>query len=181
MILKMSDGGIEEARQYLKTLFPSEHGNCFECSAGEGDKASLHRFVVAGAAIRYHALNRRTVEDIVALDIALRRDDQDWMETLPPDIDSAIIHKVYYGHFFCHVFHQDYIIRNGHHIGRLKREICKLLDARGARYPAEHNFGHLYEAPAPVVEHYKILDPRNCLNSGIGGTSKKAYWSERSQ
>jgi len=28
------------------------------------------------------------VEDILALDIALRRNDTNWFETLPPDIDS---------------------------------------------------------------------------------------------
>ncbi|MCS5968866.1 hypothetical protein LNP26_19495 [Klebsiella variicola subsp. variicola] len=46
------------------------------------------------------------VEDILALDIALRRNDTEWFEHLPPEIDSQLVHKLYYGHFMCHVFHQ---------------------------------------------------------------------------
>lgn len=71
----------------------------------------LHRFAVASAAIRYRAVHDDEVEDLVALDIALRRDDRDWFEKLPSEIDNKIIHKLYYGHFMCHVFHQDYIIK----------------------------------------------------------------------
>lgn len=66
---------------------------------------------MAGAAIRYRDTHRDEVEDIVALDIALRRNDQQWFETLPEELEQAIIHKLYYGHFLCHVFHQDYIIK----------------------------------------------------------------------
>jgi D-lactate dehydrogenase len=41
------------------------------------------------------------VEDILALDIALRRNDTEWFEHLPPEIDSQLVHKLYYGHFMC--------------------------------------------------------------------------------
>ncbi|VEI45689.1 D-lactate dehydrogenase [Actinobacillus equuli] len=58
----------------------------------------LHRFAVASAAIRYRAIHEQEVEDIVALDIALRRNDQDWFEQLPAEIDAQISHKLYYGH-----------------------------------------------------------------------------------
>lgn len=46
------------------------------------------------------------MEDILALDIALRRNDTEWFEHLPPEIDSKLVHKLYYGHFMCYVFHQ---------------------------------------------------------------------------
>ena len=39
----------------------------------EGKKAFLHRFVVAGAAIRWRAIHRGEVEVIIALDAALTR------------------------------------------------------------------------------------------------------------
>jgi len=52
----------------------------------------------------------------------------------------------------------------------------KLLDARGAQYPAEHNVGHLYEAEPSLINHYKTLDPCNSFNPGIGRTSKCAHW-----
>lgn len=59
-------------------------GSYFVCSEEEGRKAFLHRFAIAGAAIRYRDTHRSEVEDIVALDIALRRNDREWVEQLPP-------------------------------------------------------------------------------------------------
>jgi FAD/FMN-containing dehydrogenase len=67
LLLKMGDDGIAEARAYLKSIFPSKTGDYFECTPDEGDKAFLHRFAAAGAAIRYRAVHDRQVEDIVAL------------------------------------------------------------------------------------------------------------------
>jgi D-lactate dehydrogenase (quinone) len=177
LMLKMGGSGIEDARRLLRATFPSATGDFFECSAAEGDKAFLHRFAAAGAAIRYRAIHRREVEDIVALDIALRRNDRHWVETLPDDVAKPILHRLYYGHFFCHVFHQDYIVAKGHDTAAVEHRLWQLLDARGAQYPAEHNFGHLYEAKPPLIDHYKSLDPCNCFNPGIGRTSKLRHWS----
>ena len=176
LMLKMAGPGIEEARGYLKSLYPSASGDMFECTPEEGAAAFLHRFAVAGAAIRYRAVHTRDVADIVALDIALRRNDEDWYETLPPEIDGAISHKLYYGHFFCYVFHQDYIVKKGHDPIALEHAMWKLLDARGAEYPAEHNVGHLYHAKPALAEFYRALDPTNSFNPGIGHTSKLANW-----
>ena len=50
------------------------------------------------------------------------------------------------------------------------------LDSRGARYPAEHNVGHLYRAPPELVQFYRKLDPTNSLNPGIGQTSMRRDW-----
>ena len=138
----------------------------------------LHRFAVASAAIRYRAIHEKEVEDIVALDVALRRNDQDWFEVLPTEIDNKISHKLYYGHFMCHVFHQDYIVKKGYDCEELEHEMLKLLDKRGAQYPAEHNVGHLYEAKPTLKKFYKALDPTNSFNPGIGKTTKKKYWAE---
>lgn len=176
LMLKMGGEGIEEARAYLSEFFPSAQGDMFECTPAEGTKAFLHRFAAAGAAIRYRAVHRNEVEDIVSLDIALKRSDREFVETLPQEMDDIIIHKLYYGHFFCHVFHQDYIVRKGHDPIALEHAMWKLLDVRGAQYPAEHNFGHLYDAPDQVVSHYKTLDPCNCLNPGIGRTTRTMRW-----
>jgi D-lactate dehydrogenase len=176
LMLKMAGGGIDEARRLLKSIFPSAQGAFFECTDDEGEKAFLHRFAAAGAAIRYRAIHRREVEDIVALDVALRRNDLDWVENLPEEISKPIAHKLYYGHFFCHVFHQDYIVSKGHDTVELERQMWKLLDARGAQYPAEHNVGHLYEAKPSLVDHYKGLDPCNGFNPGIGRSSKRKHW-----
>ena len=113
---------------------------------------------------------------MVALDIALRRNDRDWFETLPYEIAAPILQKLYYGHFFCHVFHQDYIVKKGFDTLELEHKMWRLLDVRGAQFPAEHNFGHLYYAKPDLVNHYKNLDPCKCFNPGIGRTSKRVRW-----
>jgi D-lactate dehydrogenase len=179
LLLRMGGASIADARHFLESIFPSAQGAFFECSDDEAEKAFLHRFAVAGAAIRYRAIHRREVEDIVALDVALRRNDPNWFEILPEDVSKPIIHKLYYGHFFCQVFHQDYIVGKGHDTLELEHRMWKLLDARGAQYPAEHNVGHLYNAKPALIEHYKRLDPCNCFNPGIGQTTKLAHWQRQ--
>jgi D-lactate dehydrogenase len=177
LIVKMGGDGVQEARDYLTSYFKEgSKGAFFECDAVETQAAMLHRFAVASAAIRYRAIHEKEVEDIVALDIALRRNDREWFETLPPEIDQKISHKLYYGHFMCHVFHQDYIVKKGHDCMELEHQMLELLDKRGAQYPAEHNVGHLYEAKPALRKFYKALDPTNSFNPGIGHTSKKKNW-----
>ncbi len=92
-------------------LFQTGRGRFLCLYAGGRQQSVLHRFAAAGAAIRYQAVHSDEVEDILALDIALRRNDTEWYEHLPPEIDSQLVHKLYYGHFMCYVFHQDYIVK----------------------------------------------------------------------
>lgn len=179
LVIRVSDDTLGEARQLLDGIFRgSASGDYFLCSEEEGRKAFLHRFAVAGAAVRYRAVHSDTVEDILALDIALRRSDRQWMELLPPEVEAAVDLKLYYGHFFCHVFHQDYAVKKGHDPIAVEHQMWRLLDARGAKYPAEHNVGHLYPAEKPLADFYKALDPTNSLNPGIGQTSKLRCWGE---
>ena len=177
LILKMANDGINEARNYLQTYFANKSGAFFECNPQEAQAAMLHRFAVAGAAVRYRIIHHQQVEDIVALDVALRRNDREWFETLPDSINQKCIHKLYYGHFMCHVFHQDYIIKKGVDTQQLEEEMLVLLDQRGAQYPAEHNVGHLYHAKPTLKKFYQQLDPTNSFNPGIGKTSKRKYWA----
>jgi D-lactate dehydrogenase len=177
LILRIENQDVEQVQQFLSDYFVQRTtGNFFHCTDEEGRKAFLHRFAVAGAAIRYRDTHRSEVEDIVALDIALRRNDREWVETLPKDMDELIIHKLYYGHFLCHVFHQDYIVKKGVDPLAMEHQMWHLLDDRGAEYPAEHNVGHLYVAKPALKQHYQKLDPTNSFNVGIGQTSKLKYW-----
>jgi len=178
LLLKMSGDGIAEAREWLNQYFKQAEGGFFVCTQQEGTKAFLHRFAAAGAAIRYHAVHADEVEDILALDIALRRNDTEWLEQLPPEISDKISHRLYYGHFMCHVFHQDYIVKKGVDAHALKAQMLALLNQRGAQYPAEHNVGHLYQAPQALVEFYQSNDPTNSMNPGIGKTSKYKGWAD---
>ncbi|CCN34627.1 D-lactate dehydrogenase [Vibrio nigripulchritudo SO65] len=173
LILKMSDGGIEEAKAYLGNVWSKQDGcDYFECTADEGKKALLHRFAAAGAAIRYETIHSKEVEDILALDIALRRNDIDWVEQLPEEITNDMVMALYYGHFMCHVFHQDYIFKKGADTKKIKAKMLELLTQKGAKYPAEHNVGHLYEAEKQLQAFYHSLDPTNTFNPGIGKMSK---------
>ncbi|MBI1669760.1 D-lactate dehydrogenase [Capnocytophaga periodontitidis] len=177
LILKMGGKGVDEARAYLQKEFAdSTKGAFIECDAKLAQAAMLLRFAVASAAIRYRSVHEDEVEDIVALDIALRRNDEDWFEKLPSELDAKILHKLYYGHFMCHVFHQDYVIKKGYNCEEIEEEMLKILDTRGAQYPAEHNVGHLYHANDDLKKFYNSLDPTNSFNPGIGKTSKKKDW-----
>lgn len=179
LILKMSDDGIAEAEEYLKEYFANSEkrsGSYFRCNDKEAEAAMLHRFATAGAATVYRNVHTKTVEDLVALDIALRRNDKEWFETLPESISQHFIHKLYYGHFFCSVFHQDYLAKKGTDCTKMKEEMLAILDQRGAQYPAEHNVGHLYHANSDLKNFYHELDPTNSFNPGIGKTSKKKFW-----
>ncbi|HHH0387106.1 TPA: D-lactate dehydrogenase [Yersinia enterocolitica] len=179
LMLKMSGQGITEAQQFLKEFFATAEGNFITCTADEGKKAFLHRFAAAGAAVRYHAVHADKVEDILALDIALPRNEEQWFETLPPEIDQCLVAKLYYGHFLCHVFHQDYIVKKGVDTHALKQKMLALLNDKGAEYPAEHNVGHLYIAKPALKVFYQQIDPTNSFNPGIGKTSKLKYWQTK--
>lgn len=178
LLLKVSAVDAAATEAFLRAHFADGEGDFFACTADEGRKAFLHRFAVAGAAVRYREVHRDAVQDIVALDVALRRDDRQWVEQLPADIDAKLAGKLYYGHFFCHVFHQDYIVRKGEDPLAIEHAMWTLLDARGAEYPAEHNVGHLYPAKPALAAFYQQLDPSNTFNPGIGQTPKTRHWND---
>jgi len=173
-ILEMTRSTTEATETLLREIFSN---SWFLCTPREGKMALLNRFVTAGAAIRCQTVNTNAAEDMITFDIALRRNDKDWVERLPEEIDKNLALKIYYGHFFCHVFHQDYIVKKGADPSILKRAMMKLLDTRGAEYPAEHNVGHLYEAKSALREHYQRCDPTNTFNPGIGKTSRQKGYS----
>jgi len=175
LILDMSDEGIEEARKYLKKEWISQDGvGFFECNEDEQKSALMHRFAAAGAAIRYQTIHQRKTEEVLALDIALLGNDTEWMEKIPDEIKEDLDLSLYYGHFMCHVFHHDYILKKGTNIKAVKENLLKRLDQKSAKYPAEHNVGHMYKADESLQKHYRELDPTNTFNPGIGFTDKKS-------
>lgn len=178
LILKAHDGGIDEAEALLARHFSGLDGDWFACTTKEAKIAGLHRFAVAGAAVRYQAIHADEVEEILALDIALKRNESSWVEVLPHRISEQILHRLYYGHFLCHVFHQDYVLRKGADAAAVKAAILTLLDQRGAEYPAEHNVGHLYTAKPDLAAFYASIDPTNSMNPGIGKMSKRRNYAD---
>ena len=176
-IIETSDEGIEEAKEYFDNFFQKNEGNFFECNEKEAKKAILHRFVAASALGRYYSVHKKDIGSMLSLDIALPRNELDWFENLPEEIDSSFDMKLYYGHLFCHVLHHNYIVKKGVNVEELMQKLLKYYDSIGAEYPAEHNVGHEYFAKPLLSSFYKDLDPTNSFNPGIGKTSKKKFWS----
>tara|TARA_B100001564_G_scaffold181132_1_gene152171 strand:+ start:1967 stop:3652 length:1686 start_codon:yes stop_codon:yes gene_type:complete len=176
-VIEMSDDGIEEAENYFKKFFKDNEGDYFICNEYEAKKASLHRFVSASAIGRYHVLNSKKHGEMMSMDIAFPRNEKDWFEKLPKEIDDMFEMKLYYGHLFCHVLHQNYILKKDVDAEKLKEKLLKVYDKRGAEYPAEHNVGHEYYAKPNLSKFYKKLDPTNIFNPGIGKTSKLKDWN----
>ena len=175
-IIETSDKAIDESRTYFENFFKKHEGNFFECTEKEGKKAVLHRFVAGSAIGRYHAIHHKEVGPMMSIDVAFPRNEKDWFENLPAEIEDQLEIKLHYGHLFCHVFHQNYIVKKGVDAKALKNKLLKTFDKRGAEYPAEHNVGHEYSAKAVLVDFYKELDPTNVFNTGIGNTSKLKHW-----
>ena len=174
MILVTADESTDEARAYLNEQWSQITGvDFFECNEQEQQAALLHRFSAAGAGIRYQNIHQRTTEDVMALDIALLSNDSEWVEELPEEITRNLDRALYYGHYFCHVFHNVYIFKKGTDVQRMKTMMLERLAAKGAKYPAEHNVGHMYDADQTLRSFYAELDPTNTFNPGIGKTSKR--------
>ncbi len=181
MILCTSDAGIQEAADYLKEKWPAaEDGtyDYFKCTENEGKKALLHRFAAGGAAGRFALMHKDTVEGILPLDVAMRRNDFDWVEKLPKEVTDKLYGTMHYGHFMCNVFHQNYLVKKGEDKAELKKLMLKFMEDKGAKLPAEHNFGHQYEADENVKAFYKKLDPTNTFNPGVGKMSKNKNFAE---
>jgi D-lactate dehydrogenase len=80
----------------------------------------------------------------------IRRDGTE--EALPQLLQDKCLARLYCGHFFCHVFHQDYVIRKGVDPKACKDELLAHFHSRGTEYPAEHNVGHIDKAKPPLAD-----------------------------
>ncbi|MEM6259626.1 MAG: D-lactate dehydrogenase [Planctomycetota bacterium] len=183
LLLDTTDDAIEETRAYLaeRWITPGPgHGTAaqayprgyFECDAQEQAAGLRHRFAAAGAGLRYQLMHSATTEEELALDVARLGRDETWTQPPPPEVAENLDRLLRYGHFFCYVFHEIYIFRKGTDLGRMKRLLLEQLDAADAKYPAEHNVGHLYQADDTLRRFYEELDPTNTFNPGIGKTDK---------
>lgn len=176
----MIKGEGEQAGQLtalLDQFFAEHQGEYFVCDQKEAQDAFLIRFAVAGAAISYcDYLGIDPNERLIAFDAAFRRNDDQWLFDLPLELRDQIQADSCCGHFFCLVNHQDYILKPGVDGKKFKQAVIDYIEQRGARYPAEHNVGHLYAAKDDYQQHWRKLDPTNTCNPGIGKTSRRKFW-----
>ncbi len=177
MIVLTSDQSIKETREFLENKWQTDEDHAyFECSETEGKAALLHRYVAGNAPARYQILNKEDSGELLPLDVALPRNCETWHEILPEEILSQMAESFQMAHFLCMVFHWDFVVKKGVDAAKLKKQILDLLDQSGAKYPAEHNVGHLYKAETDLSNFYKKIDPTNSFNPGIGKMSKlKGY------
>ena len=177
LMIKVDARQKMELETLLQQFFADRRGGFFHCDAREAADAFLVRFGVGGCTISYcDALGYNPNERLVAFDVALRRNDDAWRLTLPPHLAAQVQVDSCCGHFFCYVNHQDYVLKPGVDAKAFKEEVKRYLAQRGAKYPAEHNVGHLYQASCDHVAHWQQLDPGNRCNPGIGKTSKRKFW-----
>lgn len=176
LFIKVETGQLSAVRAFLAEAITPGKGVCHECSPSEGSKVFLHRFAAASAATRYATLKGAQVSGLVGMDVALRRNDKAWWYVLPDHLKHMVERTLVYGHFFCHVFHQDFILKKDADVAAFRRGMLAHYDARGAECPAEHNVGHLYPAKPALAEFYRKLDPTNTLNPGLGKTSRRKNW-----
>ena len=177
LMIKAEARHSRELNQLLHTFFAHRAGRYFACNGREERDAFLVRFAVGACTICYGDYKRiDTRQRLVAFDVALRRNDSEWRIRLPPALQEQVQEDACCGHFFCFVNHQDYILKAGVDAVAFKHAVLAYLEQRGAKYPAEHNVGHLYHASCEHEQHLRQLDPTNSYNPGIGKTSKKKFW-----
>lgn len=177
LMIKAEARHADELQRLLHTFFCDRSGQYFACDAREERDAFLVRFGVGGCTISYCDFKGiNTDQRLIAFDVALRRNDTEWRIKLPQALQDQVLEDSCCGHFFCFVNHQDYILKPGVDAVAFKHDVLEYLDRRGAKYPAEHNVGHLYHASCEHESHMRQLDPTNSCNPGIGKTSKKKFW-----
>jgi D-lactate dehydrogenase len=174
LLVTMADEGIEEARAHLRSR-QSPTLVSLECDAAEAAALQRVRFAAAGAMVRYSDFERG-VGALVAIDCALPRNSDDWRVRLSARLADQVLVSAIYGHFFCHVFHFDFVLKPGANPETFEAELIAEMMEKGIECPAEHNFGHHYQAPNNVVEFYRALDPTNTFNPGVGLTSRLKHW-----
>lgn len=178
LILRVEADGVTGTRSAIEKAFAAHEGAMFECSPAEAAKAMLHRFVVASAAVRRLAIDSARFAGLVSLDVALPRSARTWdgSDEAPPH--GSVAARLAYGHFFCHVFHLDYLVARGFDPATVKASLLAGFETRGAEYPAEHNVGRQYRAKPALEAFYRNLDPTNRFNPGIGLTAVGADWRD---
>ena len=173
LILKCDQGIYNEVLKISKTIFDKDKINNFVvASSKESKKLTLNRFVFAGASARCANLENAANSELLPLDVALKRNDDNWYKDVADNAKDDILRILTVAHFFCLVFHREYVVKKGKNNTKVKNKLLKWFDKIEAKYPAEHNVGHMYEADDNLRKFYQKLDPKNIFNPGIGKTSK---------
>ena len=178
LLILASDESIEDIDSILN-LETSRNNDYeyIECNNKEARDLLLHRYVAGSAPMRFGLVNASVSGELLPLDVALPRNFKNWHDVFPADLRANFAEYFRMGHFLCMVFHWDIVLKKGVDSKIIKKQILTLLDDYGAKYPAEHNVGHVYQADNNLKTFYRKLDPTNSFNSGIGKTSKNINYN----
>ncbi|MGM8899226.1 MULTISPECIES: D-lactate dehydrogenase [unclassified Psychrobacter] len=181
LIIKVADdddksNDIAAATAFLREYVQRQQGKLHLCTKDEAQALLMFRSAATAAMFRYHNLNHTAFGELLSTDIALPRNATDWDESLPTHLQQQVSRTFYLGHFFCHVLHQDYLLKPAVDVKEFKKALLDFYNERHIEYPAEHNVGHVYTAKPALHSFYKKLDPTNSLNPGIGRTAKWKNW-----
>ena len=180
LIIKVADDersqNIASASRFLEQHISEYESAVRTCSGEEAQALLVFRSAATAAMFRYYDLNKSNFGEMLSTDIALPRNATDWDEQLPEYLQKQVSKTFYLGHFFCHVLHQDYLLKPAVSLKAFKDELLTFYSQRNIEYPAEHNVGHIYKAKPQLHQFYKKLDPTNSLNPGIGQTTKFKNW-----
>ena len=173
---KTNNNHIAASQKFLQSFMQEQQGTLHICTEEQAQALLMFRSAATAAMFRYHNLNHTEFGELLSTDVALPRNATDWDESLPENLQQQVSKTFYLGHFFCHVLHQDYLLKPTFDVKKFKDELLLFYEARHIEYPAEHNVGHVYSAKAELHSFYKKLDPTNSLNPGIGQTAKGKNW-----
>ena len=174
LLILASDQSIPEVESILSMRTDQKEDlDFFICNESEGQDVLLHRYVAGSAPMRFSLINAKSSGQLLPLDVALPRNFDSWHNIFPVEITDQFEEFFQMGHFLCMVFHWDIVLKKGVDASKIKKQILSILDNYGAKYPAEHNVGHIYEAEETLLKFYQELDPTNSFNPGVGKTSKK--------
>lgn len=176
LLLRVSAAQKTAVRDLLKQASANGGGVVVEYELRDGWRV-MHTFhSAAGAVERYSELSRDASRRVVTFDVALRRNDKAWFYVLPDHLRRMVRKTYVYGHFFCHVFHQNFVLKDAADAAAFRRGMLAHYQARGAAYPAEQPIGHQHVATPDQVAFFQKLDPTNALNAGVAQTSRRPNW-----
>jgi len=156
LILTMADAGIEEATRILKSSSRRRKRGMLRMLAEEAKRRSCiasPRLAMPSAiarSMRASRGHRRCSTCCGARRTVVGR--------LPPVVEAPILHQARLRPMLLHVFHPDYINREGK-IAKRSEGACGTCSTRAARIPAEHKSAIIYNAKPALVAQYKELDP----------------------
>ncbi len=94
----MAGDGVVKPNRGWWIISKQAEGDFFVCTPEEGSKA-FYTVSPLRAQFVIRLCISDEVENILALDIALRRNDTRWYEHLPPDRQRQLMQNSYYDHF----------------------------------------------------------------------------------